>query len=377
MQTRRPIPFECRTDGEAERVSVRYREHPEAPWQTLELEPEGGAFRGTLPCERTMNSGRLEFFVVATDAAGDPLDTLGSKSTPERLVLNPQSRFAPSFPGEAPPARCAERVLCPPEFPGCEDPTSARPAQSTPAAARPQHWLSLHAAADVGFTGGSNVCTSSNSDYECYAGGSETPFPPPLPEGVAATPGELGEAYPGTDLAGGAAVGTWRVLVGYDRALGERVSLGGRLGFAFGGGPPTLDGDSFFPVHIEARLAWWPRGIWGAAWRPYVHLGAGLAQVDLSEEGLDVRDCSEEPDRASFLDCLAAAGGYAPEAEPDLPTRRLDAWRKLGDAFVTGGGGLLLTLSERAALQINLNAMLMLPSVGVVLQPSLGLVYGL
>jgi hypothetical protein len=377
VQTRRPIPFECRADGEADRVSLRYREHAEAPWTTLELARAGGAFRATLPCDVTMNSGRLELFIVATDDAGDPLDTLGSKNSPLVLVLNPASDVAPAYPGEAPPERCAERVLCPPDFPGCADVTDDG-APVDAAGERPaRQWVSLHFAADVGFVSGSNVCNSSNPDFDCFASGGDTPYPGPLPAAVAARPGELGDAYPGTEIASSASVGTLRVLFGYDHALTERVSLGGRLGYAFRGGPTTLDGDSFLPVHVEARLAYWPSGLWGAGLRPFLQLGAGFAEVDLKQGGLTVSDCTEEAGRQAFLDCIAANGDYDPANTPELPARQLDAYRRLGSAFAEVGGGLVLPIGGRTAVQLNLNALLMLPSVGVVLQPSIGMSYGL
>jgi hypothetical protein len=376
MQTRRPIPFDCRSDGEAVRVSVRYREHAEAPWRTLELEESGDSFRATLPCEVTMNSGRLEYFIVASDAAGDPLDTLGSKNEPRELVLNPQSTVAPAYPGEEPPARCEELVLCPPDFPGCDDPEAAGRARPVARDERPVHWLGLHLAADVGFVGGSDVCTGNNPDYDCVTSGTDTPFPGPLSAAVAARPGELGDGYPGTDISTAPALGTLRVLLAYDHAVSERVSLGGRLGYAFGGGP-ILDGDDFLPVHIEAKVAFWPSGAWSTSVNPYFHIGAGIAEVDLKESDLSVKDCTEATGRQLFLDCIAASGDYAPENDPELPVRTLDAYRRLGAAFVTAGGGLLVPLGGRTALQANLNLMLMMPSVGVVLQPSLGFVYGL
>jgi hypothetical protein len=376
IQTRRPIPFECRADDQTERVSLRYREHPEAPWQTLELERDGSSFRATLACDVTMNSGRLELFIVATDGAGDPIDTLGTKSAPIELVLNPASPVAPAYPGEEPPARCAERVICPPDFPGCADAAADETAEGVARPRQPRHWASLHFAADVGFVGGSNVCTSNNADYDCFTSGTDTPFPGVLGDGVAARPGELGDGYPGTDIPTGVASGTLRVLLGYDHALNERVSIGGRLGYAFGGSPTTLDGDSFLPVHIEARLAYWPRGLWAAGVRPSAHIGAGLAEVDLKEGDLSVRDCTEETGRQSFLDCLSAVNAYDPANNPELPTRRLDAFRKLGNAFVAVGGGLTLPLGGGVAAQVNVNALLMLPSVGVVIQPSLGVTYG-
>lgn len=376
IQTRRPIPFDCSTDAETVRVTLRYREHAGARWQTLELERHEAGFRATLPCSATMDSGRLELFVVATDDAGDPVDTLGSKSDPITLVLNPSSSVTPAYPGEPPPDRCEEQVLCPPEFPGCEDPDAVSPSRPS-ATFRSKDRLSLHFAADVGLAGGSDVCTSSNSDYACFISGTSTPFPAALPQGVAMTPGELGDAYPGTDIDSGVGFGTLRFLLEYDHALSERASIAGRLGYAFGGSPTTLGGDSFLPLHLEAILRYWPRGQWAPGLRPYLHLGGGFAEADLEEEGLSVRDCTDEPGRAAFLDCIAAQGDYAPENNPELPVRTVDAFRKLGDVFASVGAGVLVPLSSRLALQLDVNAMLMFPSVGVIVQPSFGLSYGL
>jgi hypothetical protein len=230
---------------------------------------------------------------------------------------------------------------------------------------------------DLGLLGGSDVCTSRNSDYDCFISGTTTPFPGTLPEGVAMPPGEVGDGYPGTNIDSSIAVGTLRVLIEYDHALSERASIAGRLGYAFRGGPTTLGGNAFLPLHLEAMLRYWPSGQWAPGLRPYLHLGGGLAEVDLKKGDLSVRDCTEEPTRAAFLDCIAAQGAYAPENDPDLPVRTLDAYRKLGDAFASAGAGLLVPVSERVSVQIDLNAMLTFPSVGFVVQPSIGLSYGL
>jgi hypothetical protein len=98
--------------------------------------------------------------------------------------------------------------------------------------------------------------------------------------------------------------------------------------------------------------------------------------VDLKKSNLTVRDCSTERGRDAFLACIAARDAYDAANSPDLPQRKLDAYRKLGNAFVTTGGGVLVGLGGGMALQIHLNAMLMLPSVGVVIEPSLGVLYG-
>jgi hypothetical protein len=379
VQTLRPIPFECRADSEATRMTLRYQEHGGADWKSIELNAAGDVFRAELPCEVTRNSGTLKVFLVATDAAGDPVDTLGSKNQPLTFEIDPQTRESPpAYPGEPAPPRCEERVLCPPDFPGCEDrgADSGAAAASFSTARHQTHWLGLHLAYDVGFMGGSEVCATQNQDFDCFAAGGDAPYPAALPEGVG-DPGELGDVYPGTGVGTGAAGGSLRVLLSYDYVFSEHVSTGLRLGYAFGGAPETLDGRGFLPVHAEGRVSYWLRGSQARGLRPYLHLGAGIAQVDLKKSDLVVRDCSEETSRPAFFDCIQANGQYDPVNGPELPEKRLDVYRKLGNAFITGGGGVLLQLGTQTALQLNLNAMLMLPSVGFVLQPSLGLVYAL
>jgi hypothetical protein len=377
VQTRRPVPIECRVEGEAAKLNLRYREHRGAPWKSMAMARRTGSFRAQIPCGATMDSGTLEFYVVAVNAAGEPLDMLGRESAPEQITVDPGSSNAPAFSGESAPERCEEKTLCPPDFPGCVDDVTADDDDAERAPTYSTHRIGLHFAADVGFIQGSNVCNAENTNFECFASGAEAPYPAELPAAVSGQPGELGDAYPGTGISSGAAMGTLRALLSYDHALGERISLGIRLGYAFGGGPATLGGRSFLPVHAEGRAHYWLRALSTTGWHPYLHVGGGLAQVDIKKGDVTVRDCSQESVRQAFLDCIAATNAYDSANTPQLPTKTLDAYRKLGNAFVTAGGGVLLPLGQSTALQLNLNAMFMLPSSGLVLQPSLGFEYAL
>ncbi len=49
----------------------------------------------------------------------------------------------------------------------------------------------------------------------------------------------------------------------------------------------------------------------------------------------------------------------------------------MGQGFITGGGGVVYAFTENLGAQLNLNLMVMLPTSGFVIQPSLGVVYGL
>jgi hypothetical protein len=376
VQTRRAIPFDCRSDEEVARMTLRYQEHGEAEWKTIDMQRAGESFRATLPCEITTDSGRISFFVVASDATGDPVDTLGSKGEPQRITIDPKSTEAPAYPGAEPPPRCEEKVLCPPDFPGCEDLVSAGEAlENEPEPTYKKNWFGAHFALDIGFIGGDDVCSTANTEFDCYA--SETPFPEPLPFDVADPDGELGDVYPGTGIGSGAAAGTMRALLSYDRAFTDKIMAGARLGFAFRGGPETADGRAFLPVHAEGRLSYWPLGLSTSSLRPYLHIGGGIAQVDVKVGNVTVQDCSEQAPREEFLDCIEAQDAYDSANEFELPEKTVDAYRKLGNGFVTTGGGVLFPLSESTAIQLNVNAMLMLPSTGFVLEPSVGVVYGM
>jgi hypothetical protein len=377
LQTRRPLPLECQAAEEVVRMTLRYRERGTAQWTTLEMDRHGAAFRAQVPCSATMNAGALDVFVVASDSAGDPVDTLGTKGRPESFRIDGRSRVAAAFPGEEPPPRCAEQVHCPPDFPGCDQGLAEDDLPEAEATRQPvRQWLGLHLAADVGFMGGSNVCAASNQDFDCFSAGADAPYPAPLAADVAREPGELGDVYPGTGIGRGASAGTWRALLSYERIVSERISLGGRLGLAFGGGPPTAAGKRFLPLHAEGRLSYWLRPAGASGVRPYVHLGGGIAQIDLKKSDVTVRDCSEESVREDFLACIAASDAYDAANLPELPQRKLDAYRKLGNGFVTTGGGVLVGLTAATALQVHVNAMLMLPSVGLVIEPSVGVLYG-
>jgi hypothetical protein len=59
----------------------------------------------------------------------------------------------------------------------------------------------------------------------------------------------------GNKIGGGIGVATTRLLLGFDRLFGDRWLVGGRLGFAFGGGPAAPGGSGFMPLHVEGRVA--------------------------------------------------------------------------------------------------------------------------
>ena len=361
---------------------------------------QGESFRAEVPCDKTTVSGTFRLFVRAKDKSGDEVAAWGSKANPIELSLVESStQKPPVFAGVSAPPRCEAKEDCPPNFPGCNEKAAQACTEDSDCSsgvcvdgmcdrdaakgnAYRKNWLGLHVAQDLTFVGGTDICTQasqSDDSFSCYYAGSRSGA-------------YIDEPYPGTDTSSSLAFATTRILLSYDRALTPHWLAGVRVGYAFGGGPPSgrdvtydtegrivevlEEGLAFLPIHLEARASYWfgadvlsKKGI-----RPYVHAGGGLAQVDAKVE-TTVRDCGLFAPRGSAA-YAACASGQIPSSEPGLQEVKLDAWKKLGQGFVTAGGGAVYAFSEQLGVQLNLNLMLTLPATGFVVEPSLGAVMG-
>lgn len=415
IQTLRPIPVECSSDEEVASMELRYKPFGADTWKTVKMKKVGEAFRAEVPCDVTGSAGTLKLYVRAKDAAGESIDSFGSKAKPIEFAASETSAAEPpAYPGEAAPARCLAKEECPPDFPGCQSKPKrgekdwgvacdnsmeckegllcndgtceAAPACESNAdcdsgscvdnkcsvgstsggggAKYKKNWIGLHFAQDIAIMGGTNVCgtdAQANQGYACYEEGSSNhPF--------------LGEPFPGAGIGTGTVLATQRLLLSFDHAFSPNITIGLRAGFAFGGGPPAgsdangAGGTKFLPFHGELRGAYWfgKNALGKKGLRPYVHLGGGLAQVD-GKVKVKVSDCNTAADRNG---CIAGTspGGATPHT--------LDAWRKMGQGFITIGGGAMYAFTEKFGAQLNIDLMYMLPTSGPVIQPSLGVAYG-
>jgi len=422
LQTRRPIPMECTSDEEVASMEIRYKPFGEEAWKSVKMTKSGEAFRGEVPCDATGSAGTLKLYVRAKDAGGESVDSFGSKAKPVEFVSSETSAMEPpTYPGEAAPARCTAKEECPPDFPGCgtgakrgnkdwgvacDNSTECKagllcndgtcetaPSCETNADCQSgvctdnkcsvgddagevgpskykKNWIGLHFAQDIAIMGGTEVCSTASREangYACYEQGSTDMA-------------YNGDPRPGAGIQTGTVLATRRLLLSFDRAFTPNITIGARIGLAIGGGPPagkgpdaagrggTSEGTKFLPFHGELRLAYWfGKGALGKkGLRPYVHVGGGLAQVD-GKVKITVADCPQSNNDA-FNQCLAQGTGAVPH--------QLDAWRKMGQGFITAGGGAVYAFKENFGAQLNINFMYMLPTSGPVIQPSLGVVYG-
>lgn len=422
LETRRPLPVWCEHSERFWRVTLRYLAFNADGWMSLRMNREGSRFQVQIPCSKTQFAGPLKYYVTVTDSEGALVATLGSRREPLVVqVMENVDTPAPAFPGRLPAERCPVEETCPPDFPGCDDGNDARGSQvlgeacthtrecesgltcasgvcepspscdvdsDCPGAAarcvdrvcqgsgrplpeqRARSFYGLHFAADLGPVAGNDVCTTQNTDFDCRLTDSGRSYPGTLPEELALEPGEPGDAYPGASV-GGLARGSLRLLLSYDREIGEQLTLGARLGVAFNGAPAGVDEPAFLPVHLEARVSYWLFGSAPTQTRPFFSLVGGLAQVDLSKK-LVVRDCSSESSRRRFEDCISAEGDYE-TAPASLPELEVTATRRLGRGFAGLGVGAFVPLYRNFGAVPALNAQVTFPHFGFVIQPSVGL----
>jgi hypothetical protein len=272
-------------------------------------------------------------------------------------------------------------------------------------------WFGLHAAQDFAIVGGNNVCDSNlgqkSANYACfYQDTDNQPF--------------VHTPYPFRDgIQQGMVLATARVLFSADFAFSPWFSLGGRTGYAFGGGPPAgqtvprpesgeqipdraigQGGTPFMPFHLELTARGWFAPLTNERVRAYVGASVGAAQVDAKVRipeydcthagvrTIDPSDVAEQsqnwdPDDPAvengneltpFQQCRLGKGHYDYKLyKPVL----VDAWKKMGQAFVSLGVGGMFALTDQLGVVLNLNVMLMLPAPGLVLEPSLGVEVGL
>jgi hypothetical protein len=425
LQTRRSLPVWCQVHEKFWRVTLRYYSFNADGWVSVRMNQVGSRFRVEVPCEATELAGPLQYFVTVTNQEGGLLATLGSLKEPLTIEVRENvEEPPPAFPSELPRERCAERETCPPDFPGCEAggapvargdknlgmscakslecraglycaggrcetapecdidddcPGGARCEQGAcsmhevrPAPPSKRHSMfGFHVAMDLGPVAGNDVCSTQDTEFDCVNAQTGREYPAALPDDIAIEPGEPGDPYPGSSV-GGFARGSLRVLLSYDHSVFSRLWLGGRLGVAFNGAPSGVDGPASFPLHVELRASYWLFGDDLSRVQPFFFVGGGLAEVDLRKD-LVVRDCSTQPTRQRFEDCVNAQGDFK-DASADLPEVDVTATRRLGAGFVTGGVGAFIPVFKSMGLLPAVGGLLTFPEVGFVLQPSLGLV---
>lgn len=412
IETQRPIPFACTAPAAARRVVLSYKHENAARWSELQMTQSGRYWTAIIPCAETKALGVLGYRVQAFDAQGQSVDELGSEAEPQEVnLVDETSQAPPALPDQAAPESCRPKKVEAPQGPilggygqacsnesqcqgglacidgictadiscdsdsdcisgacidgvcdvaGCEgDACEGRV---------PRNWLGVSGALDFAYMSGSGVCDPSESTFSCF---------------------EDGQTYEGRtnrnlsgEIDSGFQRATARVMLSYERVISSILTLEGRLGFAFNGGPestgPAGDGSSFLPVHAEARAKIFfskvfredGRNIKGLG--AFFVLGGGVAQID-PRVTVPVGECVPPP----FRTTISEAENDCIESDSQaIATKELTVYKRLGQSFVTAGPGLRYGITRNIAANLQVMGLFLLPSTGIAITPSLGVAAG-
>ncbi len=364
QSTYHPIPvFVSLPEGvKATKVVARYRIGKNGKWEEQALKKVKGGFGGYLPCRSVEQTGSVYYFTTAFDENLDRVASAGSQKSPRQVqVKEAIDGRPPALPGQAPPSECARPMEnsglscdtnddCPgnqvcealycvdrgdvPEEP--EDPNRRR-----------ENWFSLSFSPDLAVVSSANDACSpaaqADGQRSCFYSNGQVVRDP--------DPGVVGA----NTIGSGVAPGSMRVMVGYDRVLAKRMTIGAKLGFAFLGHPTRDDdGKSFLPIHAEVRFAFFlaPDPFTAAGVRPYGYVGGGIGDAN----GRVTTQYQEENRTAADV----------------------DVYSKGGPGFAGLGLGLQYSPDPHLALVIEAGVRQHLGSTSAtVIAPSLGFAYGL
>jgi hypothetical protein len=389
FRTPLPLYVEVAPDLLATKIVVRYKPIGASEFKTMQLDKRGAGFGGQIPCADVGGrEGELLYYVQALDANGDLVGSSGRSLTPHSVsIVKKLDGEAPHLPGQPPPEACQSASAvsapvsdsapttdtsdCPPGFPGCHpdnEPSSCESRDDCTAGEDcidrvckkgggeddsgpfKKNWLWFGVQADLLYMPSANPACAGGQGYSCFRSDTGDYF-------ASAPVANFDDQV----LAGFATAPMVRLLIGYDRALGNNFTLGARLGYTIlGGGPqrPASNGNdagaSFMPIHAEARAAYW----FGA--HPFAHKGVrfnvfisgGLTEVDASQN-IDL------------------------QATPGTPPIFVDAWRKTGTGFVSAGPAFMYAVNRNGGITLEVKPEILFPTFGFAVAGTLGYAIGL
>ena len=408
-----PVYMEPSDEQPTSKVTLRYKPFGSKTYKSVELKKMGKGFGGEIPCEDVTTTGDIKYFFALTDESGEAAGTLGTTKDPYKVTIKSEIEGeAPTLPGTKAPDQCKEKVDCPPGLPGC--PAAGGAGGSTPGVKRgDKGWgasceetqqcseglVCLNGACEEGKDDGTkkdkdakggkhnlvslgvefdwlmvssqnDVCSrESAASNACFVAGTSTQF-----EGFAAK-------QSGTNgVVGGGSFADVRALVGYDRQLFASIPLtvGVRLGFAFGGSPSPsnkLDNNGllankenptygFHPFHAEGRATYYFLGFFESKkLRPYAFIGGGAAQVNAS---VSIKVCDVAGNTATNCNAKSSPKGKIID---------VDAYQITGLGFIGLGAGAVYGITPMFGVSAELKVMIMVPTSGFVFAPTVGPVF--
>ena len=390
-----PLFAEVSEDLSPAKVVVRYKVFGGADWKTADMRRVRKGYGVELPCEDMGTTpGDLKYYIQVLGPDGEVLAAVGSRKAPLRVAIKNQiAGEPPRLPGRRAPARCAggESTECPPDLPGCGTAKKSSTgtcgvdsdcqsgscidehctdSASTPTGTKcetdrqcgagyvcktgfceanpKKNWFGLAAQQDIIILPAAQYVCFRGTLYSCVQG-----------DGTYYDTGKPETSPAADEVKAQVGAGTTRILLTYDRPVSSNFALGGRIGYAFGGGPDSRSGSPFLPVHVEARVSLFfgSEPFIRTGFRPYLVASFGVAQIDASVPVVVV-----EQD---------------PQTGAQTQTGTLIAWKRTGALFGSGGLGMLYALGRNTGFFVDVRGQRMFPNLGTAIPIQIGYVVGL
>lgn len=404
------LPIVIDIEEDADKIKLSYKTAAMDKYKVLEAKKAGKKYLVEIGCEDTQFPGEIKFYVRAYDDQGNEVDHSGTPKKPLLLKLLdklPDGEEGAMYPDGKEPQKCTDKADCQPGFPcaakdkkhqgdGCDNDDECDSGlacvpndngtkwcyeagegspKKAPSKAK-RLWIGGDFQADILFLGAQNDICKANT-WACVSDGRDVGLAPTTkyadnidtinPEGSGRT-------------SGGPALGTKRVFLSFDYFLTPNISLGLRLGRAFGGNDANTV--SFFPWHFEARAQYFfgkdPLATTGL--KPYVMIGGGAAEFDAPVPEIKVLPTNQSSvDGSGNYNAGDCNDGVVSDPANGVLCRRtgVKGYRLAGQGFAALGGGVWYLVTPNIAINANLKLLFPLPTFSLGFAPELGIKVGL
>ncbi len=371
-----PIVIDVPAALDVATVKVSYKTEAMEKYRPVEAKRSGAKWVVVLPCEATTKPTTIKYYARALDGAGGELERYGTLKKPAILKVvdkMPEDVEPPTLPGGQEPRSCDQVGSGKPGGSGCREDDECEKGlvcvanesgkkwckpgdRATTTPSEPKLWIGVDGQLDFVFLGAErDLCKLDSWTCSVDLDGRKDVG---VSSGVNVVSGGGGK----TD--GGMSVATKRVFLSLDYFVIPRLSVGARLGGAFGGNP--TDASKFLPIHLEARIQYF---ITDGPFRPYFLLNGGFAELDAPVPNVIVTPL--DPGLAT-----SCKGGADPPCAPgDEQIKGVTAWKRAGPAFVGAGLGAWLVF-DKIAINLGIGKMaLAVPRVAFAWVPEVGMRY--
>jgi hypothetical protein len=407
------LPIVIDIEEDADKIKLSYKTAAMDKYKTVEAKKAGKKYLVEIGCEDTQFPGEIKYYVRAYDDQGNEVDHHGTPKKPQLIKLVdklPEGEEGATYADGKEPEKCTDKADCQPGFPcaskdkkhqgdGCDNDDECDSGlacvpndngtkwcyeagegspKKAPSKAK-RLWIGGDFQADILFLGAQDDICKANT-WACVSDGRDVGLAPTTKytDNIdTVSPGGSGRT------SGGPALGTKRVFLSFDYFITQNISLGLRLGRAFGGNDANTV--SFFPWHIEARAQYFfgkdPLATTGL--KPYLMVGGGAAEFDAPVPEIKVLPMNQSSNVGGNYNPGDCNDGVLTDTTTDpanpVYCRRtgVKGYRLAGQGYAAVGGGVWFLVTPNVAINANLKLLFPLPTFSLGIAPELGIKVGL